>query len=817
MKLKLLLLLFFSPSVFFAQSGDIKGLLTDDQGAAIIYANVMLYSTDNTQLIKVETTDEAGKFLLKNIPEGNYNLLATYVGYADLKQADITVSSEETTDLGKLSLASSSVQLQTATVTAQRAMVEIKPDKTVFNVQGTINSVGDNGLGLLRKAPGVLVDNNNNVSVLGRSGVLFYVNGKRLPLQGDDLVNYLQNIPAEQIDRMDIITNPGARYEAEGNAGIIDIILKKDKNLGSNGTLSSSITQGRKTRGNVNLSTNYRNKGFNAFGTAGFNGGSFWNRIEFTNEQNNLFLDEFNELVNTNNTLNYRVGTDFFISKNQTLGFLVSGQVNDGSTDTQNEIAIATAANPSQIDSFLFANNMANSERNQNTYNVNYVFREGSTSLNIDLDYGRYRNDVEWSQPNLYFTDRSKTNALSSVITEYDTPVDIDIYTAKVDYEREAFSGKLGFGSKYSEVATNNQFNFFDIIDDNKVRNLRRSNTFDYSEKVIAGYISYARALNQKWNLSSGLRVEQTDSKGDLVAELPELQEEPVEQNYLNFFPNIGLTYQKDPMNVFGLSYGRRINRPDYNVLNPFRTQLSEITFERGNARLNPEIVNNLELNYTHAYRYNFKLGYSYTTNQITRLIGPDDVDPRASFISWDNLAEQTVWSFNISAPFTVKPWWNMFVNFNTSYTDNQADYSEVMGGIVDVQAYSYNIFQQSTFELGKGYKGEISGWFSGPGVWGGVFEYDPSWSLNLGLQKKYMDKLNVRLSIQDIFFQTGWSGTSNFNNQIGIGKGNWDSQTVGLSLSYDFGNNRVKTRSNRKTGIDQETKRLQSDGGGRN
>ena len=217
--------------------------------------------------------------------------------------------------------------------------------------------------------------------------------------------------------------------------------------------------------------------------------------------------------------------------------------------------------------------------------------------------------------------------------------------------------------------------------------------------------------------------------------------------------------------------------------------------------------MNNVELGYTLAYRFSFKLAYSHTANQITRLIGPDDEDPRAGFISWDNLATQKLYSINASLPFDITKWWNAYMNFGVSHTDNQADYGD--GRVVDVQAWAYNIYQQHTFDLGNKWKGEISGWYSGPGVWGGVFLYDPSYSLNLGVQRKFFNnKMNVRLSASDITFQSGWSGVARFDGQVGFGAGNWDSRRGTISISYDLGNSQVKSRK-RKTGIEDETKRV--------
>jgi iron complex outermembrane receptor protein len=681
-----------------AQNAVIRGQLQDTDGNAAIFSNVILYNAADSSIYKVETSNDAGIFQIRGIDAGNYYLEATMVGMSNLRKSAIQLQENEQKDLGVLVFQPAAVELEAATVTASRAMVEIKPDRTVFNVEGTINSTGDDALTLLRKAPSVMIDNNDNINVLGRAGVLLYVDGKRLPLTGEDLSNYLQNLPADQIDRIEIITNPGARYEAEGNAGIIDIRLKKDKNLGANGSVTGTFSQGRFGKGNANTSGNYRNKMMNVFATAGYNGGNSFHDMEFFSRQNGLILDETNEQQDEWQGYNYRIGTDFFLNNKNTIGFLVGGFANTGTNTGINRIDITTQANPNFIDSILVAGSDNQNERTQNTFNINYRFDNSKgRTLNIDADYGRFRAESLRDQPNRYF-DATEEQLLTEVINSFDTPTDIDIYTFKVDFEEKLLGGKLGLGSKLSRVVTDNTFLFYDVVNGELQQNNFQSNRFNYTENVYAGYINFARPLGEKWSFSAGLRAEQTDAVGDLTAFRAELQEDPVELNYLSWFPSAGLTWQLAPKHNLALNYGRRINRPDYQVLNPFNNQLSELSYEKGNPFLRPEIVNNVELGYTLAYRYNFKVAYSRTIDQITRLIAPDDEDPRAGFITWDNLAQQTIYSANISAPVQFAKGWNAYFNAGASYIDNQADYGD--GAVVDVQAFTYNIYQQHTFKL---------------------------------------------------------------------------------------------------------------------
>ncbi len=793
----------------FAQTASIKGLLQNAEKAPVPYANIVLYSSADSSVVKIEVSDNIGKFLIPSIPSGNYFLVASFIGYDDARKNNIQLADGQQLDLGVFAFQAASVELAEATVKARRALVEIKPDRTVFNVQGTINSVGSDAIELLRKAPSVTVDNNDNINVLGRAGVLLYVDGKRQPLAGDDLTNFLKGISADQIDRIDIITNPGAKYEAEGNAGIIDIRLKKDKSHGGNGTINATHNQGRVGRSNLGFTGNFRNKNFNTYGNLGAGNRNGLHDLTFNSTQNGIRLQETNETRRSSEAVNFRLGTDFFINKNHTIGFLVSGGYSDESNPATNQIKLSNLNTPNEIDSVLIAENETDSQRDRLSYNINYRFenRKKGQSLNIDLDYGTFGNETERFQPNRYFD--LGNNLLTENISRFSTPTDIDIYTFKADYETNFLGGKLGVGTKLSQVISDNTFLVSDEISGEVIQNDFRSNIFKYDEKVYAGYVSFNRAITSKMNFSAGLRAEQTDAVGDLKAFLVSLQKDPVELNYLSWFPNAGLTYSVSPQHSFALNYGRRINRPDYNVLNPFNNQLSELSYQKGNPNLSPEIVNNIELGYTHKYRYNFKLAYSKTIDQITRLIGPDENDPRANFISWDNLADQTIMSFNASLPFSFTKKWNAFFNFSASHIDNQADYGD--GAVVDVQVFTYSIYQQHTFNLPNKFVAEVSGYYSGPGVWGGVFEYESSWALNLGLQRKFLnDQLNVRLSANDIFFESGWDGVSVFDGLVSEGSGNWDSRNVSLSVSYNFGNQQVKSRK-RKTGLEDEAGRVEN------
>ncbi|MBK7810425.1 MAG: carboxypeptidase-like regulatory domain-containing protein [Saprospiraceae bacterium] len=291
-RLLLFTIIFFGFFQFLcAQDYFISGSVKSSKDESISFGTLLLKKASDSSLVKVSITNTDGLFTFLKIPSGKYYIQMDYLGYQKYNSSQIDLN-EKDISLDPIILTERNTNLEEVTITAARPIVEVKADKTVFNVQGTINAVGDNGLNLLRKAPGVMVDNNNNLSVLGRSGVLVYVDGRRIPMSGQELSSFLENLNADQIDRIDIITNPGSKYEAQGNAGIIDIKLKKDTNIGANGSISSTFSHGRHAVGNLSGNANYRNKKFNAFGGLSLNSGKRFHDLFFRSFQNQLYLVE---------------------------------------------------------------------------------------------------------------------------------------------------------------------------------------------------------------------------------------------------------------------------------------------------------------------------------------------------------------------------------------------------------------------------------------------------------------------------------------------------------------------------------------------
>ena len=319
-KLLLLPFLLISMNFAFGQS-TITGKILDEDEEGISFANVILNSTADSSMVKLEYTNDDGTFSLLGINPAEYWLTISYVGKTDYNSEPFSHDGKNKLALPTITLLASSSELEEVTVTGIRPILEIKPDKLVFNVEGSTNAVGNDGMELLRKAPGVVIDNNDNISLAGKNGVRIFINGKPSPLGGEDLANYLRSINSTEIDKIEIITNPSAKYEAEGNAGIINIVLKKDKNLGANATVNLGYGKGKTWGYNGGFSANYRNKISNTFGSYAYRRGNAYWGMESSREFGGLTYNSESLSSGPRKSHNFKIGTDFYIGKKSTLGF----------------------------------------------------------------------------------------------------------------------------------------------------------------------------------------------------------------------------------------------------------------------------------------------------------------------------------------------------------------------------------------------------------------------------------------------------------------------------------------------------------------
>lgn len=382
------------------------------------------------------------------------------------------------------------------------------------------------------------------------------------------------------------------------------------------------------------------------------------------------------------------------------------------------------------------------------------------------------------------------------------TPNQVELFSAKTDLEHGLFGGTLALGGKLSLVKTDNTFDFYNVVDGEERYNEDRSNNFKYTEQINAGYVNFNRKFS-KINLQLGLRVEQTISEGILTAS-QQNQDKEVRRNYVNFFPSGGLTYQANWENQFAFNYSRRIKRPGYQSLNPFEYQVDELSFSRGNPFLQPQYADNFRLSYTYKYAATLAVSYSYTSGFFAQVT--DVLDERRSFMQVQNIADNEVYNLSLSVPYDFTKWWSFYASLNGYYSAFDSENEK----FDPIDRASMSFYAQNNFSLPAGFRFEISGWFSSPSVWGGTYRTKSLGSLDLGLQKKFLkDKLTVSLSMGDVLFTSPWRGVTQFGELRITGTGGWESRSVRLNLSYDFGNKDLKAARERKLGSKEEADRV--------
>jgi hypothetical protein len=568
------------------QAQTVSGIVKDDQGTPLSGATVALVKAKDTAVVKLAVAGGNGAYAFRDIQQGNYRVMVSHVGHNQVLSPSFSVAESNVT-APALVVNKSAADLKGVTVTVRKPMIEVKADKTVLNVEGTINAAGSDALELLRKSPGVTVDRDENLTVNGKNGVQVYVDGRPTPLSGNDLANFLKSTQSSQIEAIEIITNPSAKYEAAGNAGIINIRLKKNKAFGTNGSVTAGYAVGVFSRYNGSFNLNHRNKAINLYGTYSYAQGPNNNKMDLYRTVLDTLFDQTGRMIFNNLSHNVKVGADYTINSKSSLGVLVNGTVADPRMNNTSRTAISYIPT-GVVDRILVADNTSNLKRHNYNLNLNYNYNgTDGRSLVINADRGYFKNSNDQYQPNFYYAADGKT-FLRSVIVQMIAPTVIDINSAKLDYEQAFKGGKLGLGGKISFVNTDNDFRRFDVFSSGNVLDRDRSNRFTYDENINAVYANWNKAYKGVM-VQAGLRAENTSARGNSTGEKRDGSgyvpaNSGFDRNYTNFFPSAAVTFNKNPMNQWSLSFSRRIDRPAYQDLNPFEMKLDENTFRKGNT-----------------------------------------------------------------------------------------------------------------------------------------------------------------------------------------------------------------------------------------
>jgi iron complex outermembrane receptor protein len=780
-------------------SAGISGKLLNEQGNAMDYATVSLLKATDSTVVKGTLTNDAGLYHFDNINPGDYIIKATSVGYTKAASAAFSLPAGQTTlAVPALTMQAITKNLNAVTITSSRPLSERKIDRTVMNVENSILAAGNTAMEILERAPGVTIDKDDNISLNGKQGVTVMINDKLTYLSATQLATLLRSTDGTTIQSIEIITNPSAKYDAAGNSGIINIKLKKNKQNGTNGSVNIGAGYSKNPRDNMSLNINHKEGNLNLFGSFSHGDNPRYRdlgiyRIITDNTGKLTYFDQLSQMPQVNHYNNYNLGADYDLTSKHTIGFVVNGYSTTERDENSNHTIIGSA--PGVADSSLNTNSLIKQSYKNFALNLNdrYKLDTLGQELSVDLDYSKFNNNSNAQYNTDYFlADGSKQH--DPQLLRNQTPATIQIYSGKADYAKPLTKTiKLETGVKFSSVKTDNDLQAQKALANGTyVNDTTRTNRFIYTEKIDAGYINLNKQF-KKGSIQVGLRGEYTQSNGNLLGSTP------VDRSYFNLFPSVFINRTLNDKNEINFSYSRRIDRPNYDNLNPFVYYLDPYTYSEGNSFLKPQYTNNFEFNYTYNKTINVSLGYSRTTDVITELILTVG---NKSFQTKDNLQLQNSYNLNVYSPYTIANWWTGNFNFNGFYLGFKSN--NIMGGNIDNgrAAFTFRTTQNFIF---SGFKAELTGNYNSALIYG-IYDLHPRYGIDAAVSHSFANKkINVKVGLDDIFnMRTNNLDSHDLNNNFMI-RQKGDTRLFKVNLTYNFGNSKIKNREHRGGAEDEK------------
>jgi hypothetical protein len=787
----------------------ITGKVTDSTRKPLEGATVILLNDKDSTVAKTTLSADNGVFSFEKIRYGNYKITVSLTGFAKYTSDKVSVTADHSSIiLDPFVINQQTNRLQDVTVTSQRPLVERKIDRTVVNVDAMITAAGSTAFEVLEKAPGVSVDQNGVVSLKGKSGVVIFIDDKPTYLSGADLESYLRSLPSSTIDQIELITNPPAKYDAAGGAGVINIRTKRTRIKGFNGTVIGSVIQGKYTRTNNNFNFNYRNNKLNMFGLVTYNSQNGFTDLNinryFKNPDGSRKSDFIqNTMIRPGaSAFTAKLGADYYANDKTTFGIVLTGVSRTGQRNNDNDSRIFNAN--SQLDSTIVAHNTQENFFRNGGVNLNFrhQYKKNGPELTADADYISYKtgNDQLFDnytyQPNgiLSYHDKLSGNV----------PASISIWSGKVDYSHPLSIGwKLETGVKSSHTETDNVAEYFYTANNITSPDYDKTNHFIYKETIHAAYINASRE-GKRWSYQFGLRGEHTISDGRQLGNAVK-PDSSFRRTYTNLFPTAYISYKLDSSgnNVLSLNYGKRIERPYYQDLNPFISPLDKFTYYTGNPFLQPAFTHNIELSYGFRSYFTITASYSRTLNSTNETI---EIVNGTYYSRPGNIGKVTNMSLSLDGNVDLAKW--LAFHLYTEVTNIHAT-SDFYTGLLDTKGTFWYAQPNLQFKLGKGWNAQADAVYQ-TRLTNNQFVLLPRGRVNAGFSKKISAASTLRVNVNDLFYT---SITRGIINNLALTEANWrnasDSRFVSISLSYRFGKAMNDLRKHNGTGAESEKNRV--------
>jgi outer membrane receptor protein involved in Fe transport len=793
---------------------ELKGKVLNASKQGVDAATIMLMRASDSGLVKTSITDGGGHYLFSQLKAGRYFVQVSASGYNNASSATVDLQQgAPQVDLGTMELAMADKSLDGVVVTARKPFIEQKIDKMVVNVDAAVTNAGSTVLEVLEKSPGVTIDRDGQIALKGKQQVMVMMDGRPTYLAPQELANLLRNMPSSAVESIEIMTNPSAKYDAAGNSGVINIRTKKNKQKGFNGSLSLNYGQGVYWRTNDNFNLNFRTGKFNVFANGGYSKWNGFNNLDiqrsFIDPSGKLTarLESHSHMRNESDNYTLKIGTDYYLTQKTTIGFVASGFYNPEKMTSQNTSYLQNAF--LATDSIVYAeSNNDNLWRNGSiNLNMRHQFDSTGRELTMDLDYVLYRaaNDQHFTNT----TYNEKWELQHREILRGDLPVNIDIYSAKADYTHPFRKGlKMETGVKTSYVETNSAALYFNQVTGGEQPDYSKTNSFLYKENIHAAYVNFSKQI-KKFGIQAGLRYEYTHIRG-LQYGNPTVEDSSFTRSYGNLFPTVFVSYQASKDHQWGLNYGRRIDRPAYQDLNPFLFFLDKYTYQSGNPFIRPQYSDNIELSHTFKGFLTTTINYGYTSDFMTETFEqeqlPNGDESYATIVRQGNIGQRHTAGIAVSAQVPVKKWWTAIIYTNLNYNQFNGILNEER---INVEATNLLVNINNQFRFNKGWSGEISGWYRTKGVEGQIM-IDPVGQMSVGMAKQILkDKATLKLNVRDVFFTQVINGEINFQSTQATFRQLRDSRVATVTFTYRFGKPIKGVKARKSGGAGEEQNRV--------
>lgn len=732
-----------------------------------------------------------------------YALKISSLAYKPLVLKFLPPKADNFKSFGQLQLLPEVKALKEVTVNGGR-LIEMDGGNIIFNVSKSITAQGSNALELLSRAPGVTVGSDNSISLNGKSGAAILIDGKLTYLSGTEISELLKSMPSSDIKAIEIMNSPGAKYDASGTAGIINLKTQKSRAQGFNLALTTGLSYGVYLKNNQDIAFTFRKDRLNIFGNYNHFIGNYSYLYGGDRIQEGKFYNSFTDDVDKRKKIGSRLGADFSLDKKQTLGLLLNGNFlfGGGITDTRTEIGQASG---SQVDQVLTAINDYYAQQTQR-YNLNLNYKYEDTLgrlLTVDADYGDFSKGSGNLQSNRYTA--VNNTVLSDNLYRSLNAIDIGLKAIKIDYAANLWKGKIETGIRYSSVKADNDSKFLEIKAGTESLDPSRSNHFIYTESIKSAYLNYKKNVG-KWQFEGGLRVENSASSGKLDDAQTLSGSQPNDRNYTNLFPAVSVSLKPGLSHSFSLSYSKRIDRPAYQSLNPFIYLLDELSYWQGNPFLQPQISHKGLLQYAYKSSTIIGLSYAYIDNFSVEVT--DTANQTGIVMIPRNVGVQRHFALSLAQAFKPYAWWDINFNGTLFSIHNAIDFGK--GRMYQPKQTAARFSLQQGFKLPYGLTGEINGVFNSKRLVGANQFFGATSQVDLGMQKNlFGQKATLRLIFSDIYKGTKGNSVQSIDGLYIRNYSYFEARQIKINFSYRFGSGNSKNPANRSSALENENGRI--------